>query len=118
MARKYGLNSKTPVMAGEDMHKRLMNSYKEVPDWWFDVVLVLVVGLGILTVRNWDTGLPVWGFLVVCFGMDLLLVVPEGILERTTNQRMSVQSQETSSVPVHLLTRGTAAASSTLLPSS
>jgi len=23
---------------GEDIHKRLMNSYKEVPDWWYGVL--------------------------------------------------------------------------------
>lgn len=75
---------------GEDIHKRLMNNYKEVPDWWYGVLTVSVLGLGILTIRYWDTGLPVWGFIVVCFGMGVLLIVPEGILEGTTNQRMLV----------------------------
>ena len=73
---------------GEDIHKRLMKSYKEVPDWWYAALTVVVLGLGILTIRNWDTGLPVWGFIVVCFGMGVTLIVPEGILEGTTNQRM------------------------------
>ncbi|OAA58931.1 Oligopeptide transporter OPT superfamily [Niveomyces insectorum RCEF 264] len=75
---------------GEDIHKRLMNSYKEVPDWWYGILTVSVLGLGILTIRYWDTGLPVWGFIVVCFGTGVLLIVPEGILEGTTNQRMYV----------------------------
>ncbi|CAD0041770.1 unnamed protein product, partial [Aureobasidium pullulans] len=73
---------------GEDIHKRLMRPYKEVPDWWYGVLTVIVLGLGILTVRNWDTGLPVWGFIVVCFGMGVVLIIPEGILEGTTNQRV------------------------------
>lgn len=73
---------------GEDIHKRLMNNYKEVPDWWYAVLTVVVVALGCLTVSYWDTGLPVWGFIVVCFGMGVLLIVPEGILEGTTNQRV------------------------------
>lgn len=72
---------------GEDIHKRLMNSYKEVPDWWYGVLTLVVLGLGIFTCRYWDTQLPVWGFIVVCFGMGLVLIVPEGILEGTTNQR-------------------------------
>ncbi len=75
---------------GEDIHKRLMNAYKEVPDWWYGILTVAVLGLGIFTVRYWDSGLPVWGFIVVCFGMGVVLIVPEGILEGTTNQRMSV----------------------------
>ncbi|OCF33178.1 OPT family small oligopeptide transporter [Kwoniella heveanensis BCC8398] len=73
---------------GEDIHKRLMSSYKEVPDWWYGILTAIVVGLGIFTIRYWDTGLPVWGFIVFCFGMGVLLLVPEGILEGTTNQRI------------------------------
>lgn len=52
------------------------------------MLTVVVLALGILTVRYWDTGLPVWGFIVVCFGMGVTLIVPEGILEGTTNQRI------------------------------
>ncbi|TVY43677.1 Glutathione transporter [Lachnellula subtilissima] len=73
---------------GEDIHKRLMNKYKEVPDWWYLILTLVVLALGIVTVRNWDSGLPVWGFIVVCFGMGVLLIIPEGILEGTTNQRI------------------------------
>lgn len=73
---------------GEDIHRRLMRSYKEVPDWWYGLLTVIVLGLGILTIKNWDTELPVWGFIVVCFGMAALLIVPEGILQGTTNQRV------------------------------
>lgn len=80
---------------GEDIHKRLMNKYKEVPDWWYIILTLAVLALGIVTIRNWDTGLPVWGFIVVCFGMGVVLIIPEGILEGTTNQRMSVQNLET-----------------------
>ncbi|CAK7207966.1 hypothetical protein SEUCBS139899_010800 [Sporothrix eucalyptigena] len=65
---------------GEDIHKRLMNNYKEVPDWWYGVLTVSVLGLGILTIRYWETGLPVWGFIVVCFGMGVLLIVPEELI--------------------------------------
>ena len=80
---------------GEDIHKRLMNKYKEVPDWWYMILTLVVLALGIVTVRNWDSGLPVWGFIVVCFGMGVVLIIPEGILEGTTNQRMLVQNLET-----------------------
>ncbi|KXG47533.1 Oligopeptide transporter OPT superfamily [Penicillium griseofulvum] len=73
---------------GEDVHRRLMRQYKEVPEWWYGVITVVVLGLGILTTRYWDTELPVWGFIVICFGLAALLIVPEGILQGTTNQRV------------------------------
>jgi hypothetical protein len=57
-----------------------MRQYKEVPEWWYGVLTVVVLGLGILTTRYWDTELPVWGFIVVCFGLAVLLIVPEGIV--------------------------------------
>lgn len=47
----------------------------------------VILGLGIFTIRYWDTQLPVWGFIVVCFGMGALLIIPEGLLEGTTNPR-------------------------------
>lgn len=73
---------------GEDIHRRLMHAYPEVPDWWYGALTVIIVGLGIFTVRYWDSGLPVWGFIVVCCGMGVVLIIPEGILEGTTNQRI------------------------------
>ncbi|OGE57991.1 hypothetical protein PENARI_c001G09463 [Penicillium arizonense] len=73
---------------GEDIHRRLMRAYKEVPEWWYGVLTVVTIGLGILTTKFWDTELPVWGFIVVCVGLAVLLMVPEGILQGTTNQRV------------------------------
>lgn len=73
---------------GEDVHRRLMRAYKEVPEWWYGILTVVTIGLGILTTKFWDTELPVWGFIVVCVGLAVLLMVPEGILQGTTNQRV------------------------------
>ncbi|KAJ6618832.1 OPT oligopeptide transporter [Mycena sp. CBHHK59/15] len=65
---------------GEDIHKRLMNKYKDVPDWWYAIVALVTLGL--------DTQLPVWGFIVCCWGLGIVMIIPEGILEGTTNQRV------------------------------
>lgn len=32
--------------------------------------------------------LPVWGFIVVAWGIGVVMMVPEGILEGATNQRI------------------------------
>ncbi|KAJ7481221.1 OPT oligopeptide transporter [Mycena galericulata] len=73
---------------GEDIHKRLMNKYKDVPDWWYGIICLITLGLGIFTIRYWDTQLPVWGFIVVAWGLGIVMIIPEGILEGTTNQRI------------------------------
>jgi hypothetical protein len=68
------------------------------------VLTVVVLGFGIMTIKYWESGLPVWGFIVVCFGMGALMIVPEGILEGTTNQRVSVLSLGAFFVLLHPLT--------------
>ncbi|GAA6016258.1 hypothetical protein JCM10207_000448 [Rhodosporidiobolus poonsookiae] len=74
---------------GEDIHRRLMRkSYREVPWWWYAVLQVIVIALGILAIRNWDTQLPVWGFVVICVGFPIVFMIPEGFLEGTCNQRI------------------------------
>ncbi|KAJ7876857.1 OPT oligopeptide transporter [Mycena olivaceomarginata] len=65
---------------GEDIHKRLMNKYKDVPDWWYGIIALITLGL--------DTQLPVWGFVIVAWGLGIVMIIPEGILEGTTNQRV------------------------------
>ncbi|KAB8275269.1 OPT oligopeptide transporter protein-domain-containing protein [Aspergillus minisclerotigenes] len=86
--REIWAKFKNSRAGGEDIHRRLMHAYNDVPDWWYGILTVIVLGLGVLTVRYWDTELPVWGFLVVCFGMGVVLILPEGILQGTTNQRV------------------------------
>ncbi|OGM46195.1 putative oligopeptide transporter [Aspergillus bombycis] len=86
--REIWAKLKNARAGGEDIHRRLMHTYNDVPDWWYGILTVIVLGLGVLTVRYWDTELPVWGFLVVCFGMGVVLILPEGILQGTTNQRV------------------------------
>ncbi|KAG9248154.1 OPT oligopeptide transporter protein-domain-containing protein [Calycina marina] len=78
---------KDPRHGGEDIHKRLMkNKHMDVPNWWSGILTAMVLGLGVFTIGYWVSELPFWGFIVVCFGMACL-IVPEGILEGTTNQR-------------------------------
>lgn len=86
--REIWAKFKNSRAGGEDVHRRLMHSYPEVPDCWYGALTVIIVGLSIFTVRYWDSGLPIWGFIVVCCGMGVVLIIPEGILEGTTNQRI------------------------------
>lgn len=39
----------------EDVHFRLAQSYKEVPEWWYLIVLVVAFGLGIAGVAAYPT---------------------------------------------------------------
>lgn len=82
----------------EDVHMRLMRAYREVPDWWYLVFLVVAIVLSIVTVaassyprsssslaltthraQAWDTYTPVWS-VVVAILIGLIYLVPAGFV--------------------------------------
>lgn len=68
----------------DDIHMRLMKKYKEVPDWWFFCTFLVFTGLAIVSVRVWDTELPVWA-LIVALIISMTLLVPVAIIYALTN---------------------------------
>ncbi|KAL7932662.1 OPT oligopeptide transporter domain-containing protein [Trichoderma chlorosporum] len=71
---------KTQVL---DVHNRLMRKYKEVPEWWYMIVLVMSVALGCAAIAHWPTYTSPG---VVFYGIALCLVfmVPTGIIYAMT----------------------------------
>ncbi|KAG0450200.1 hypothetical protein HPP92_027042 [Vanilla planifolia] len=72
----------------EDVHTRLMRNYESVPQWWFYVLLVLVIPLSIFTCVGFggQLQLPWWGILLAC-AMALFFTLPIGVITATTNQQ-------------------------------
>lgn len=79
----------------EDVHFRLMQSYKEVPEWWYLVVLVIAFGLGIAGVAAYPTNTvslprPLRADLqtpaVVIYGVIIAIIftIPCGIIRAVT----------------------------------
>lgn len=73
----------------EDIHKRLMRNYKEVPDWWYFVLFLVVFALSVVLVFIYDTQLPVWG-LFISVSISLINFLPQGLLEAITNQHVGL----------------------------
>ncbi|KAF8019640.1 hypothetical protein BT93_G0353 [Corymbia citriodora subsp. variegata] len=70
-----------------DVHTRLMKqNYEEVPQWWFHVILIVVLGLAMWVCEGFNKQfqLPWWGLLLAC-GMALFFTLPVGIITATTN---------------------------------
>ncbi|KXJ86276.1 OPT oligopeptide transporter protein-domain-containing protein [Microdochium bolleyi] len=67
----------------QDVHSRLMAKYKEVPDWWYAIVLISSIALGCAGIAGWDTDTTPG---VVFFGLALcvVFVVPTGIIKAMT----------------------------------
>jgi len=71
----------------EDIHTKLMKRYKDIPSWWFYLLLVvtLVVSLALCIFLNDQVQMPWWGLLfagALAFGFTL----PISIITATTNQ--------------------------------
>ena len=72
-----------------DVHNRLMKAYKEVPEWWYMICLVLSVALGVAAIANWPTyTTPA----VVFYGIILCLifVIPIGIIRAMTGVEVTL----------------------------
>ncbi|CAF2232067.1 hypothetical protein BRARA_H00855 [Brassica rapa] len=71
-----------------DIHGKLMQRYKQVPEWWFYVLLVGSVALSLLMSFVWKESvqLPWWGMLFA-FAMAFIVTLPIGVIQATTNQQ-------------------------------
>ena len=74
---------------GEDVHRKLMRNYKEVPSWWYMVLFIIVFVLAIVVIHVYDTQLPIWG-LIVSIIISLANFLPQGLLEAITNQHVGL----------------------------
>ncbi|XP_047943134.1 oligopeptide transporter 3-like [Salvia hispanica] len=74
--------------AKADIHTKLMQSYKQVPQWWFMVLLVGSIVLSLLLSFVWKdvVQLPWWGMLFA-FALAWVVTLPIGVIQATTNQQ-------------------------------
>ncbi|KAL7421661.1 hypothetical protein Q5752_003430 [Cryptotrichosporon argae] len=73
----------------EDIHFRLMRVYKEVPEWWYGIVLALAMIVGMVGVGVYPTNTtPV----VVLYGiiMALIFMIPVGMIYAVTGVQVTM----------------------------
>ncbi|KAK4563675.1 hypothetical protein RGQ29_005998 [Quercus rubra] len=71
----------------EDIHTKLMKRYKDIPSWWFYMLLVvtMAVSLALCIFLNNQVQLPWWGLLFAA-AMAFTFTLPISIITATTNQ--------------------------------
>ncbi|KAK9365563.1 OPT oligopeptide transporter protein-domain-containing protein [Lipomyces kononenkoae] len=67
----------------DDPFSRTMRMYKEVPDWWFLVTLIIAFAVGIGAIVGYPTRTPVWAVVVVIL-VSIALLIPTMIIFSTT----------------------------------
>ncbi|XAR70127.1 hypothetical protein NMG60_11026890 [Bertholletia excelsa] len=70
-----------------DIHTKLMRRYKQAPEWWFWLILVLNIAATIFACEyyNDQLQLPWWGVLLACV-IAFVFTLPIGIITAITNQ--------------------------------
>ncbi|KAK7824780.1 oligopeptide transporter 4, partial [Quercus suber] len=71
----------------EDIHTKLMKRYKDIPSWWFYLLLVvtMAVSLALCIFLNNQVQMPWWGLLFAA-AMAFTFTLPISIITATTNQ--------------------------------
>ncbi|XP_026433490.1 oligopeptide transporter 4-like [Papaver somniferum] len=71
----------------EDIHTRLMKEYKDIPNWWFYLMLAatFVVSLLVCFLAKDEVQMPWWALILAC-AIALIFTLPISIITATTNQ--------------------------------
>lgn len=71
----------------EDIHTRLMRNYKDIPSWWFYLLLVVTITVSFLLciLLKDQVQIPWWALLFAC-AMAFVFTLPISIITATTNQ--------------------------------
>ena len=85
---RYGKGNYEDAM---DVHNRAMAKYKEVPDWWFLVILLGALVVSIVFVNIYPIDTPVW-LVFLLIAVNLVFAVPLSFLSATTGTNLGLNS--------------------------
>ena len=76
----------------DDIHTRLMKNYKDIPQWWFHVLLAatITVSLALCIFLKKEVQLPWWGLLFAS-ALAFIFTLPVSIITATTNQVIMIK---------------------------
>lgn len=73
----------------KDPHSRMMAEYEEVPDYYFLIILIISLVLGIICVEIYPTNTPVWGIFFT-IGINFVFLVPLVLVFAVTGQQLGL----------------------------
>ncbi|KAH6879423.1 OPT oligopeptide transporter protein-domain-containing protein [Thelonectria olida] len=79
----WSFTKKRNVDSFKDIHTRLMEKYHEVPEWWYLILNIVGIALGIASVAGWPTHTSV-GTVFFGIALAILFTIPTGIIFATT----------------------------------
>ena len=73
----------------DDIHTRMMRKYPNAPTWWYAVIMVVMLAVGLATSLAYDTHLSWWAFLIAVL-IAFVWTVPIGMIQATTNVQLGL----------------------------
>ncbi|KAI8370873.1 OPT family small oligopeptide transporter [Choanephora cucurbitarum] len=80
---------KSARQSDDDIHARLMDHYKEVPDLWYAILFVIALALSFVTIILWPSNMP-WWTLIIAVILALAWLLPIGIITAITSQSPTI----------------------------
>lgn len=72
-----------------DIHQRLMRRYRDVPKWWYALILLVCFGIAVGSAERYETGFPAWA-IFLAFILAGGFVIPVSIVMATSNQNVNM----------------------------
>ncbi|KAF2452145.1 OPT family small oligopeptide transporter [Karstenula rhodostoma CBS 690.94] len=72
-----------------DIHMKLMMKYAPCPDWWYGILFVVSVALGLATILAYDSQIPWWAYFVSLI-VALVFIIPTCMIYGITNIMLSL----------------------------
>ncbi|KAJ1547631.1 hypothetical protein HK405_005327 [Cladochytrium tenue] len=72
-----------------DIHAKLMDAYPDVPDWWYIILLVATLIMGIAVCQWGGFQLPWWGVLLG-FALAAISILPIGTIQAISGQQIGL----------------------------
>lgn len=80
---------KNARQANDDIHAKLMDRYKEVPDLWYFALFLVALGMSFATVVVYPSDMPWWA-LIIAVILAFVWLVPIGIITAITSQSPTI----------------------------
>ncbi|KZV96399.1 OPT-domain-containing protein [Exidia glandulosa HHB12029] len=74
---------------GKDIHNRLMQAYPEAPEWWYLIILLIAIALGLIGLLAYPTNTNV-SSLFFGIAVSVIFVVPVGIITAVANTQVTL----------------------------
>ena len=68
----------------EDVHWRMMQKYKDVPQWWYASLFLIMIGIGLGVCLGYPTNMHWWGYFVSII-IAIVWFVPIGMIQGMTS---------------------------------